>query len=327
MLKLILLVFGVGAIAGLVWHIGPTSIINTASQLGPTALGVILFPMVLVYGFEAWGWRLTLGSYAQHVGFARLFAIRMAGETVNVTTPTAYIGGEPLKAYLLKRYDVPFVDGLASVVTAKTTMTIAQVLFILLGIGISFWILGPSEHYVIAALAGVGLLAFGVTLLAIIQKYGLGMGCLRLLQICRIRWNFLEERRAMLEELDATIRKFYTHHRRTFYVAITTFFFAWMLETLEVYAILYYLDAPVDILTSVSIAALTVFIKGSTFFIPGSVGAQEAGYVLLLVAYGYPDVTGITFALIRRVREILWIVVGLVCLTMLKGRTALPTGN
>ena len=98
MLKLTFLVFGLFALAGIVWHIGPASILNTASQLGPMALGVILFPMVLVYGLEAFGWQLTLGTYASRVGFARLFAIRMAGETVNVTTPTAYVGGGTAKS-------------------------------------------------------------------------------------------------------------------------------------------------------------------------------------------------------------------------------------
>ena len=215
------------------------------------------------------------------------------------------------------------VDGLASVVTAKTTMTIAQVLFILLGIGLSFWILGASEHHVMAALVSLGLLAFGVLLFVIVQRYGMARGLLRLLQVCRIRMKILEERKAKLEELDATIRNFYIHHRRTFYVASTTFFVAWMLESLEVYAILYFLNAPVDVLTSISLAALTVFIKGSTFFIPGSLGAQEGGYVLLLLAYGYPDVTGITFALIRRLRELLWIGIGLMCLMFLKGRESL----
>jgi len=322
-LKLIFLAFGSLALAGIIWHIGPTSIVNTASQLGPVALGVILMPMLLVYGLEALGWRLTLGSHAQRVGFAQLFAIRMAGESVNVTTPVAYVGGEPLKAYLLKPYGVPFVEGLASVVTAKTTMTIAQVFFILLGIGLSFLILGASDHYLIAALVSAGLLAFGVILFIMVQRFGLAMGCLRVLQVCRIKLKFLEERKASLEELDSTIRTFYTHHRRTFYLALLTFFVAWVLETLEVYAILYYLEVQVDMLTSLSIAALTVFIKGSTFFIPGSLGAQEGGYVLLLLAFGYPDVTGITFALIRRLREILWILVGLVCLLLLKGRKPL----
>ncbi len=324
MLKLIFLVFGLTALSAIIWHIGPASILSTASHLGPVAIGVILFPMILVYGLEAVGWRMTLGSHAQSVGFARLFAIRMAGETVNVTTPTAYVGGEPLKAYLLKPYGVPFVEGLASVVTAKTTMTIAQVLFILVGIGLSFWILGPSEHYVMASLISVGLLTFGVIMFVAVQRYGLAMGCLRLLQWCRIPATFLEKRQSTLEELDSTIRNFYTQQQHTFYLALLTFFVAWLLESLEVYAILYYLDAPVDILTSVSLAALTVFIKGSTFFIPGSLGAQEGGYVLLLLAFGYPDVTGITFALIRRVREIIWIVVGLICLMALKGKGQVP---
>ena len=323
MLKLTFLVFGLLALAGIIWHIGPSSIFSTATQLGPFALGVILLPMIVVYMLEALGWRLTLGSYARQVGFGRLFAIRMAGETVNVTTPTAYVGGEPLKAYLLKRYGVPMVDGLASVVTAKTAMTIAQVLFILLGLGLAFWILGASDHYLVASVISVGLLAFGVLLFVIVQRYGLAMGLLRMLELCRIRLKFLESRRSKLIELDQTIRDFYTRNQRTFYLALITFFVAWLTETLEVYAILYYLGVEVDLLSSISIAALTVFIKGGTFFIPGSLGAQEGGYLLLLLSYGYTDLTGITFALVRRLREILWILVGLVCLLSLKGRDSL----
>jgi hypothetical protein len=131
----------------------------------------------------------------------RLFAIRMAGETANVTPPAAYIGGEPLKAY---------------------------------------W----------------------------------------------INWRFFERRKPQLQEMDATIQRFYSQNRRTFYVILGTFFLAWLCETLEVYAILYYLNVSADVWTSISIGALTVFIKGGTFFIPGSLEAQEGGYTLLLMSFG-----------------------------------------
>ena len=97
-----------------------------------------------------------------------------------------------------------------------------------------------------------------------------------------------------------------------------------MAETLEVYAILYFLGVPVDLLSSLAIAALSVLIKGSAFFIPGSLGAQEGGYLLLLVAFGHDDVTGITFALLRRLREIVWIIVGLVFLAVLRDRNDPP---
>ena len=327
MLKLLLLFFGFLALAGIVWHIGLASILTTASQLGPLALGIIFLPMVLVYCLEALGWQLTLGEYARRVGFGRLFAIRMAGEAVNVTTPAAYVGGEPLKAYLLKRYEVPMVEGLASVVTAKTAMTIAQVMFILVGVLLAFWLIGTSEDYLLATIFSVGLLVFGMVLFVSVQRYGLAMGFLRLMELCRIRLKFLEKRRPQLIELDQTIRHFYTSHRRTFYFALATFFIAWLTETLEVYAILYYLGKDVDVLSSISIAALTILIKGGTFFIPGSLGAQEGGYVLLLLSYGYTDVTGITFALVRRLREILWILVGLLCLVFLKGREPVITEN
>ncbi len=324
MVKLVFLIIGLVALVGMVLFIGLEPILHAASQLGPLAFSIILLPMILVYGLEAWGWRLTLGKYAEKIGFFRLFAIRMAGETVNVTTPAAYVGGEPLKAYLLKRYGVPMVEGMASVIIAKTTMTVAQVLFILLGLGLAFWIIDEASHDWVTMLVSLGLLAFGVGLLVMFQRYGLGMGCLTFLRACGIRLAFLEKRESQLQDMDATIRRFYSENRRTFYLALGTFFLAWFCETLEVYAILYYLDVSVDMWTSISIAALTVFIKGGTFFIPGSLGAQEGGYTLLLMSFGYTEVTGITFALLRRLREILWIVIGLGCLLLLKGKD-LPT--
>jgi len=319
-LKFVFLIIGLIALVGIVLHIGLEPILHAVSQLGPLPLVIILLPMIVVYGLEAWGWRLTLGAYAGKVGFLNLFAIRMAGETVNVTTPAAYMGGEPLKAYWLKRYGVPMVESMASVITAKTTMTLAQVLFILLGMGLAFWIIDAASHYWMAMLVSLGLLAFGVGLFVVFQRYGLGMGSLILLRTCGIRLAFLEKRKPQLQEMDATIQRFYSQNRRTFYVALGTFFLAWLCETLEVYAILYYMDVSANVWTSISIAALTVFIKGGTFFIPGSLGAQEGGYTLLLMSFGYTEVTGITFALIRRLREILWILIGLGCLMLLKGK-------
>ena len=87
------------------------------------------------------------------------------------------------------------------------------------------------------------------------------------------------------------------------------------------YVILYYLGDPAMAFSAISIGALSVFIKGGTFFIPGSLGAQDGGNLLFLRAFGYSDVTGITFALLRRFRELVWIGLGLLCLTFVGGRS------
>jgi len=325
-LRLILLLVGLLTFAGLVWHIGPANILDAVSNLGIAALAVILLPSLLMYLLEAYGWRLTLRSHAAAVSFGRLLAVRTAGEVVNMTTPTAYVGGEPLKAYLLKPYGVPMIEALASVITAKTTMTIAQVLFILLGIGLAFGLVGASSAeesnaQILAALVGVGLLLFGIALFVMVQRIGLGLGLLNVLRWCRIRIPFLEAREDKLRELDRTILDFYTRDRRAFLLSIGFFFCGWMAEALEVYVILHYLGGPpVGPLAAIAIGALSVFIKGGTFFIPGSLGAQEGGNLLVLVAFGYSELAGITFALLRRVRELVWIAIGLGCLAALGGR-------
>ena len=334
MLRLILLALGVLTFSGLIWHIGPARIVEAATSLGPLAVLLILLPSLLMYAVEAYGWRLTLGAHARRLSFWRLFAIRTAGEVVNMTTPTAYVGGEPLKAYLLKRHAVPIVEAMASVVTAKTTMTLAEVVFILVGIVLSFWTMAVAKNPsgastpVGAAVFTVTLLLFGTLVLMTMQRRGLFTGLLRLLRQWRIRISYLESREDKLQALDRAINDFYARDRRAFILSIGMFLLGWLAEALEVYIILYVIGPPADVLTSVSIAALAVVIKGGAFFIPGSIGAQEGGYLLLLMAHGYSDVAGITFAILRRVRELVWIIIGLICLAALGGfREAIPVAG
>ena len=322
MVKLIFLSFGVLFLVALFGHIGIQPILQAVSDLGPLALAIILLPMILVYALEALGWHLTLGSYAGKVGFGKLFAIRMAGESINVTTPTAYMGGEPFKAMLLEQYGVPLVKGFSSVVTAKTTMILAEVFFILIGLGLGFGVLETSDHSIAATLIGLALMGCGILAFFLMQRYGLATGVLHVLDMIRLRLKVLESVRTQCKEFDQITREFYTERRRTFFLALLIFFIAWLTEAVEVYAILYYLGEPINLIASVSIAALAVLIKGGMFFIPGSLGGQEGGYMLLLLGYGYPDVTGITFALIRRLREIVWILLGFICFMFFKRRKA-----
>ena len=323
MFKLFLLFVGLLTLVLIVWHIGPGQIYDAAAQLGPVALLVLLIPSVIMYVIEAYGWKVTLGPSAKAIPFWRVLAIRTAGEVVNMTTPPAYVGGEPLKAYLLKKHNVPMVEGLASVIIAKTTMTIAEVLFILLGIALGVWLLGGNDssgQTVAAALLSVGLLAFGTAAFVFVQRQGLFTWLLGFLRKIGLKIAYLEAREEQLRSLDRTILSFYRDNRPAFYASTGLFFLGWLSEALEVYVILYFLGGPAMALSAISIGALSVFIKGGTFFIPGSLGAQDGGNLLLLKAFGYSDVTGITFALLRRFRELVWIGIGLLCLTFVGGR-------
>ena len=322
MIRLVFLAAGIVVLGGLLWHIGPFRIWETVERVGLVAFCMILVPFLVVYLLDTYGWSLTLGQWASRVGFVRLFMVRTAGEAINATTPTAMLGGEPMKAYLLTRYDVPMVEGLASVVTAKTIMTLAQILYMVLGLTATLWLVGGTGYTVLVAFVSVGLLGFGVFLFLVVQRYGFGRGLLAVADACRIRSQRLEAYRPRLLDLDRTILAFYRRRRRTFTLSMGVHFTAWLTELFEVYAILYFLGAEVGWLSSLSIAAMTALIKGSVSFVPGGLGVQEGGYLVFLVTLGYGEVTGITFAVIRRIREILWILIGLLFLAVLRDKAA-----
>ena len=56
----------------------------------------------------------------------------------------------------------------------------------------------------------------------------------------------------------------------------------------------------------------------------GSLGAQDVGNLLLPKAFGYSDVTGITFPFLRRFRELVWIGIGLAVLVVVGRRLSAP---
>jgi hypothetical protein len=220
---------------------------------------------------------------------------------------------------------VPSVEGFASVVIAKTTKTIAEVLFILLGVVLTFWTLdddGSSGQKVLAAWLSVGLLLFGTAAFVFVQRQGLFAGALEFFRKIGLRIGYLEAREGKLRSLDRMILEFYRHNRPAVYASTGLFFLGWIAEAVEVYLFIWYLGGPAKALTSISIAALSVFIKGTTFFIPGSLGAQDLGNLFLLKDFGYSEVAGVTFALLRRFREMVWIGMGLLCIAMLRGRRA-----
>jgi glycosyltransferase 2 family protein len=323
-LRYILLAIGLIALGLLVWNIGPANIYQAATRLGPIALLAILIPSLIMYVIEAYGWKLVLGPSAQAIPFWRLLTIRTAGEVVNMTTPIAYMGGEPLKAYLLKQYNVPVAEGAASVVIAKTTLTIAEVFYILVGIAVGFLILGTGSsagQTITAAVVSVAVLVCSIVGFVFIQQRGLFASMLSMVKMLGVRISILETQEEHLRSIDQTILNFYRHHRRAFSLSIGVCFFGWLAESLEVFVIIYVLGESANLWSVISIGALAALIKGGTFFIPGSLGAQDAGNLLLLQAFGYSDVTGLTFALLRRFREVVWIGIGLLCLAMVgKGR-------
>ena len=94
--RLLLLAIGTGVLVLLVRAAGWEATRAELSRLGAGLL-LYLLPSLGVQVFEALGWWLSFGE-PPRASFTRLLLVRIAGESLNNTLPSAYLGGEPFKA-------------------------------------------------------------------------------------------------------------------------------------------------------------------------------------------------------------------------------------
>jgi putative membrane protein len=290
----------------------PPAIAASIARVGWRLAVVIVFPNVLVALFDVLGWRYAFTRDA--VGFATLFWTRLAGEAINLTTPTAALGGEAVKTWLLRDH-VPLSESLSSVIVAKTTITTAQGLLLLLGVVLA-WTVFPADSRLLTAmewLLALELVALAIFVLA--QTRGLAAFGGRLLA------RFGAHRFARHEGLgrvDRALAEFYLRQPGRLSLSIACHFVAWLLGALETWIVLSFLGTPVSLVTATVIEAFGTGIRFATFMIPGSLGALEGGYAATFAALGLGGTMGVSFSLIRRIREIVWIAAGLVTFALLR---------
>src|SRR5260370_25906662 len=116
------------------------------------------------------GWRFAFQRDA--VPFRSLLAARLAGEAFNMTTPTASVGGEAVKAWFIRPY-VPLAESLPSVVIAKTTITIAQALYLATGLVVAMTVLPRTSTLLQIMQWLLGLEILGVGGFVAVQVFGL----------------------------------------------------------------------------------------------------------------------------------------------------------
>ena len=111
--------------------------------------------------------------------------------------------------------------------------------------------------------------------------------------------------------MDRTLHTFYRHTPRRLTLSIAFHLIAWLLGAVESYLILQFIGVPVSLLTATVIEAFGTGVRFATFLVPASLGVQEGGFVVTFVALGLSAADGVAFGLVRRLRELVWVAVGL----------------
>jgi putative membrane protein len=246
----------------------------------------------------------------------------MAGEAVNSVTPTAAVGGEPVKAQLLRGYGVPGSDAAASVVIAKTALVVSQAAFVLLGLAALFERLERRTAGALWVTALIVLCAVFAVVLVWLQRRGPVSAVWRMLRRLAPRSARVARLEAAAGAVDARLAEYYRIERRAFVWATLWHFLAWLMGVAEVLLIMALLDVPISLVDALMIEALSQPIRAVAVIVPGGLGIQEWGGVALSSFLGVPESAAVALWLLKRGRETVFDGLGLLFLTQRAARRA-----
>ncbi len=300
-----------GVDAGLVWAI----IRNTG-----WGIGLVLVPATLTTLSDTFGWAACVLRSRTLSLLLPLFPLRLGCDALLNTVPAGVAVAETARPILLRRRcGGTLPEAIASCLLAKVNMAIAQAVFVLLvvvlslgtspaafpgGEGGTLRALGIAVVILVAVLAGLVLIYTGPRLTQL-------AGFLR-----RIQWGPLQRILARmgpaLEAIDGYVRGFGSLHAPRLIQSFAGFVAGWIFIGFESFVILWLLGARVPLWQALSLEAVASLLRIAFFFLPSALGAAEIAYASLIAAFGVtePITVAAAFILVKRSRELLWILLG-----------------
>ena len=303
---------GVGVIGWILWTVGLATVASNLSVIGTRLFALIALYLLAQLAFMI-GWWVVMDSRAQACGFLKLFGTYLAGDTVNYLVPSGNLGGEPVKAYLL-RDKLGFGQALTSIVIHKHAELVAQWILLVAGLTVCLMYLQLPGLVTLANTAIVG--GLGVSLL--IMTWALGTGTispiLRRLTDWRPLASYLQTYQLAADTLATRIRTFYEEHGRWFLVSTGWCLIGWCGGLLETYLVLRILSPTEGWSTAVAVETMVLASNIVLGFVPARLGSAEGVRVGVFLLVGLPAAQGIAYGAIRRARELAWILPGVVIL-------------
>ena len=280
-----------------------------------------LLPLVL----DAAAIRVLFIPGAAPVALRDSILTRWVGESANSFLPAGQLGGPVLMARHLAHRGMPMRDAAAAITVSTTLGTFAQIIFALCGVALLGAHAGHiSEHALrMSALVASGFLAVQIGGFYLLQRRGFFS------KLIRAATRFAGKRDwsqwvSRAEAIDLSIQEIY---RRGGGVAASFLLslVGWLVGTGEVFLVLQLLGHPASWLDSLLLESLGQAIRGAAFAVPGALGVQEGGYLLLAPLAGLPPDAALALSLAKRAREILLGLPGLLYLHLAERAGAAAT--
>ena len=261
------------------------------------------------------GWRVTIADYPRALGPGELFAARISGEAVDYVTPSAQLGGQFVMALMVRR-KLAMAVGLATVIVASLAEALGQIGFISGALLIALPFQARLHHLFWPIVGGMTIaigLAAAFFAVQMKQPFSTLWKVAAKFDVAHLAHP---EVRAAAAEADALLVDFYAHHRTRLALSGLCYLFAWSMGPVEIWILLTLLHQPATVLTVLTVEALGLLIERATFLIPAKLVSQEGGKALILSLLGYPAGVGFAVGFLRRIKEMVWVMIGLGAMTV-----------
>ena len=253
----------------------------------------------------------------------RMFAfqlVRFVREAINVMLPVATIGGEIIGARLITFWGLTRSVAAASILVDILVQTTSQAIFAAMGALLLARVEG-SEALLHVVLIGLGIATLGLAGFFLAQRLGgvhLAEKSVAFI-VSRLKGNSTTG--AHVLGIEAGLIRIWSDLPGVG-LSFVQHLIAWLLGVLEIWIALTFMGHPTSLADALIIESLGQAVRGAAFPVPGGLGVQEGGFVILGHLVGIEPQAALALSFAKRVPDIMLGLPGLVCWQWLERRRA-----
>lgn len=254
-------------------------------------------------------WYLILKCHGYKIPFLRLFNYRIAGFSISYLTPSARLGGEPVRTYFLVKDKVPFEKAMSSVLIDKSLELTANAVMTIIGAMIFAFmmVLTPQVKWFIFIVIIISIFSVWFFYSRLLQGKGIFTSMFKFFKLTEI--NYIKKNFYKIRDSELEMTRFFINYKKVFIVSTIISFVLWLLSILEFKLLLNafgYEATTIQVFLVLVAVGLAYLVP-----IPTALGVLESAQVSLFSFFGKGVQYGIAVSLVTRIRDLMWTFYGL----------------
>ncbi len=303
-----------------------SDILQAIDLAGLGALSLVLTAMFGQLIVQAWSWKILLKGSGYPIRFWIVWQAILAGWAANFITPSMYLGGEPVRAYILKKKaGMAFGTALASVIVHKFLEFGTFMVFIISSMIAVFYRFHTSigtelQIAVLTCVAFFLLFLIGIALAVFRQQRFFAVLC----NSC-IRWKifpkFFQKYQPKIEEMESFILASFKTYSRATLLSFAVMLLFDLVILIRPDCFFPFLGRKLDA-AELALLFLMIQLLQALQFTPGGLGILEGGLVAIFSILYIDAPQALAFATFCRIGDITIVAIGFAVVFFLGINTA-----